>query len=207
MRMAELSAESSVPVATIKYYLREGLLQPGERTSPNQARYGDVHIRRLKLIRGLIDVGGLSVAEVGNVLEAIDEQEPTHSVLGVAHHGLKVPKATVDDEGRAWAMARIEAMAEEQKWKIKPGDAVTEALVGVLCTFRELDRVQLLDGFNHYAELADQMAQQDLAMVGAMPTTESMVETAVVGTVLGEALLIVLRRLAHQNASATLFGD
>jgi hypothetical protein len=47
----------------------------------------------------------------------------------------------------------------------------------------------------------------DLAVIGDLPTAESIVETAVVGTVLGEALLIVLRRLAHQNASAKLFGE
>ena len=38
MRMAELSRRTGVPVPTIKYYLREGLLPPGERTSPNQAQ-------------------------------------------------------------------------------------------------------------------------------------------------------------------------
>jgi DNA-binding transcriptional MerR regulator len=207
MRMAELSAESGIPVATIKYYLREGLLPPGERTSPNQARYAEIHVRRLKLVRALMDVGGLSISQVGAVLEAIDEQEPTHDLLGVAHHGLKVPKGTVDDEGRAWAMARIDRIAEERKWAVKPEDKVVEALVGVLCTFRELDRVQFLDGLGHYAELAAQMAQRDLALVGAMPTAESLVETAIIGTVLGEALFIVLRRLAHQNASAELFGS
>jgi DNA-binding transcriptional MerR regulator len=39
MRIAELSRRSGVSVPTIKYYLREGLLPPGERTSPNQALY------------------------------------------------------------------------------------------------------------------------------------------------------------------------
>ncbi|WP_346281659.1 MerR family DNA-binding transcriptional regulator, partial [Pseudonocardia sp.] len=34
MRMAELSARTGVPIPTIKFYLREGLLPPGERTSP-----------------------------------------------------------------------------------------------------------------------------------------------------------------------------
>jgi DNA-binding transcriptional MerR regulator len=206
MRMAELSAESGIPVATIKYYLREGLLPPGERTRPNQARYAEIHVRRLKLVRALMEVGGLAISQVGAVLEAIDEQEPTHNLLNVAHHGLKVPKGTVDDEGRAWAMARIDRIAEERKWKVKPEGEVVEALVGVLCTFRELDQVQFLDGLGHYSELAAQMAQRDLALVGAIPTAESLVETAVIGTVLGEALFIVLRRLAHQNASAELFG-
>ena len=37
MRIAELSQTTGVPVPTIKYYLREGLLPAGELTSPNQA--------------------------------------------------------------------------------------------------------------------------------------------------------------------------
>lgn len=41
MRMAELSSSSGVPIPTIHFYLREGLLPPGERTSPNQAHYDD----------------------------------------------------------------------------------------------------------------------------------------------------------------------
>lgn len=64
-----LSAESGVPVGTIKFYLREQLLPPGERTSPNQARYTEAHVRRLKLVRALIETGGCSVAEVRRVVE------------------------------------------------------------------------------------------------------------------------------------------
>ena len=41
MRISELSARTGVPVATIKYYLREGLLPEGERTAPTQATYAD----------------------------------------------------------------------------------------------------------------------------------------------------------------------
>jgi len=44
--MAELSKTSGVPVATIKFYLRERLLPAGERTGPNQSIYGEQHLRR-----------------------------------------------------------------------------------------------------------------------------------------------------------------
>jgi DNA-binding transcriptional MerR regulator len=60
--MSELSAATGAPIATIKYYLREGLLAPGERTSPNQARYDGSHVRRIRLIRALLGPGGLDVA-------------------------------------------------------------------------------------------------------------------------------------------------
>ena len=41
MRLAELSERSGVPTATIKYYLREGLLPPGRQvnaTPPSTTR-------------------------------------------------------------------------------------------------------------------------------------------------------------------------
>ena len=41
MRISELSAQTGVPVPTIKYYLREGLLPEGERSAPTQAAYGE----------------------------------------------------------------------------------------------------------------------------------------------------------------------
>ena len=41
MLMAELSRSSGVPVATIKDYLREGLLPPGTATSATRAEYGE----------------------------------------------------------------------------------------------------------------------------------------------------------------------
>ena len=73
MRIAELGQESGLPVATVKYYLREELLQPGAPTAANRAEYDGRHLRRLRLIRILVEVGGLSLRQVGAVLAAIDE--------------------------------------------------------------------------------------------------------------------------------------
>ena len=75
MRVGELSRRSGVSVASIKYYLREGLLPAGERTSPNQASYDDGHLRRLRMIRALIDVGGLSVVATRDVPAAVDDPD------------------------------------------------------------------------------------------------------------------------------------
>src|SRR2546422_2141244 len=85
MKIAELSRRSGVSGPTIKYYVREGLLRAGELTSPNQAHYDDTHLRRLRLIRALVDVGGLSIAATREVLAAIDEpRESIHETLGKA---------------------------------------------------------------------------------------------------------------------------
>ena len=62
MKISELSSRSGVPVATVKFYLREGLLAAGEKSSQTQASYDDIHLARLRLIRAFLEVGGLSVA-------------------------------------------------------------------------------------------------------------------------------------------------
>ncbi|MDQ0379890.1 MerR family transcriptional regulator [Amycolatopsis thermophila] len=207
MRMAELSRESGVPVATIKYYQREGLLPPGELTSPNQARYGAAHVRRLKLVRALLEIGGLSIAAVGEVLAAIDEPATsTHDILGLAQHGLPAATQEVTDEERAWAMGRIEAMAGRRGWEVHAGSPVVESLAGVLCALRQVGHEWVLDELDTYAAAADTVAEADVTAVAKLGATEAVVEGAVVGTVLGDALLAALRRMAHAQVSRRQFS-
>ena len=72
MKISELVDRSGVPLSTIKFYLREGLLPPGERHAPNQASYGPPHLERLRLIRALREVAGLSLEGVSEVMRELD---------------------------------------------------------------------------------------------------------------------------------------
>jgi len=84
MRISELSARSGVSVATIKYYLRERVLPEGERTSPTQATYGEPHLRRLGVIRALVDAG-VGIAGVRNVISVLENPpESPGALLGAA---------------------------------------------------------------------------------------------------------------------------
>ncbi|MGW4483663.1 MerR family transcriptional regulator [Amycolatopsis sp. NPDC004368] len=205
--MAELSAESGMPVATIKYYLREGLLPPGERTSPNQARYGDEHVQRLKLIRALLDVGGLSVATVGGVLAAIDAGRPTNEVLGVTQRALVGGSDDRDDEARAWALDLLGKVATAHGWKFTPEHPAAPGLVTTLCTLRALGHPALVDSLDDYATLADRIAEVDLDTLSAQASLDRIVEAAVVGTVLGDRLFAGLRRLAQGAESRRRYPD
>jgi DNA-binding transcriptional MerR regulator len=83
-----LSRASGIPVATIKFYLRERLLPAGERTGPNQSRYREEHLRRLRFIRGLLKVGGLSVATARGVIDAVDSEPPLVPTFGVGQRAV-----------------------------------------------------------------------------------------------------------------------
>ncbi|WP_371480804.1 MerR family transcriptional regulator [Kitasatospora sp. NBC_00315] len=207
MRVGELSTRTGVPVPTIKYYLREGLLPPGELTSPNQAQYGDAHVRRLKLVRALLEVGKLSVAAARTVLDSIDAPGAAlHDVLGAAQHAI-TPIAAGDPDSTALLEARglTDRLIADRGWLVEADGPARDALTQVVLTYRDLGQDDMLGLIDAYADAVERLAAAEVAAVGRRPDPDSQVEGLVLGTVLGEALLTALRRLAHENASARVF--
>jgi DNA-binding transcriptional MerR regulator len=107
MRISELSSQTGVPIATIKFYLREKLLQEGIRTSATQAQYDESHVARLRLIRALLGPAGLSVSAAQQVILAIEEPpESLYELLGIAAAAVAGPN--VDDALQALEEAGFE---------------------------------------------------------------------------------------------------
>ena len=79
MWMAELSERSGVPVPTIKFYLREGLLPRGEARGATRAAYDVDHVRRLRLIRALVDGAGFGLDRVREVSSSESSTSRTRS--------------------------------------------------------------------------------------------------------------------------------
>jgi len=219
--MAELSERSGVPVATIKYYLRERMLPAGEYTSPNQAVYGERHVDRLRLVRALLDVGGLSVSSVVAVLAAVDDESmPLTWAFGVAQHALPNPVDPAaprrprlhdlpEGEGEPAEPLHPElaGLFSARGWSVSadnPGIAMTAR---VLETYDGLGLSHLKSTLPAYAEAAEIIAQADLGAVGLRTERSVMVESVVVGTVLGDSLFAGLRRIAQEYVSRQVFPD
>jgi DNA-binding transcriptional MerR regulator len=216
VRIAELSRRSGVSVPTIKFYLREGLLAPGLPLGPNQANYDEAHLARLRMIRALIAVGGLSVAATRDVLTAIDQPEiGSHATLGAAHRAIEPsrrPRRT--DERWQGARDEVAAFVARRGWLVAPDAPAIDRLADVIEALHALELPQLLSLLDVYADAAESVARHDVRAVAeraataeqsAGSSTALMVETVVAGTVLGEAMLSALRRLAQEDASARQF--
>jgi DNA-binding transcriptional MerR regulator len=200
MRISELAARSGVPVATIKYYLRERLLPPGSLTSATQATYDDAHVERLRLIRALVDSAGLSIAQTRRVLQSVDSPpESVHDLLGVAAEAISRPGAPGQShEGVHQLMARW-------GWRIDTKDctahaSLAEALNALESAGFELSEAALED----YRAHMEQIAEREVANVPT-DSPESAVRYVALGTVLIEPVLLALRRMAQQEASARRF--
>lgn len=207
MRIAELSQASGVPVATIKYYLRAGLLPPGERTAVNQARYDEAHVRRLRLIRVLRDVAELPVGSIGEILAAVDDDALSlHAVLGIAHAALGPPVPERGDGEMAVARREVDAYLDRLGWRVSAHAPARGALAHALVRLRELGLRVSPEDFDVYAEAADSVAAWELERLDTGMDREGQVEQAVVGTLVYEAVFTALRRLAQEHHSARRSG-
>ncbi|WP_431980749.1 MerR family transcriptional regulator [Streptomyces qinglanensis] len=220
MRMAELSGRSGVPTATIKYYLREGLLPRGRRVNATQAEYGEEHVRRLRLVRALIQVGRMPVTAAREVLDAVDDASLSqHERLGTAAWALPRPvppgqagtgagdTGDADEAGDA-ASARHEvaALLDRLGWQeagpdSPPGQALTAAVAALTRLGYPCDAAHL----TLFARAAERMAAAELDLLESFPDQAAQVEASVALTVLYEPVLLSLRRLAHVEESARRF--
>jgi DNA-binding transcriptional MerR regulator len=206
MRISDLSRESGVPIPTIKYYLREGLLPAGERTSRNQATYDATHLRRLHLIRVLVEVGGLSLQAVRRVLAALERgNAPLHEVLAEAHTALRhdIPG---EDPTLGPARAETDAWLAELGWNLGDGNPARADLAAALLALRGLGWEVGPEVFERYATHASALAEAEIAYVAAADRPEAAVEATVIGTVVFERALVALRRLAQEHHSRTQLG-
>lgn len=230
MRISELSSRSGVSIATIKYYIREGLLPAGRPVAANQADYDEDHLRRLRLVRALVAERGLPVSTAADVLAVLAEtgtQNGTggtdgtdedgaaggegegpgvHRVLGRVFGAMD----TARDRERAASEAgltEVRRLVTAMGWRIHPRSAAVPALARALDALDQLgvriDCRTLLP----YARLAERTAEVDLDLLAAAPAGSDLAEHAVLLTVLLDPALLVLRRLAQEHHSAARQPD
>ncbi|MER6627830.1 MerR family transcriptional regulator [Streptomyces sp. NPDC000987] len=212
MRLAELSKRSGVPIATIKYYLREGLLAPGRQINARTAEYDEEHLRRLRVVRALVQIGRLPVATAREVLGHIDDDSLGRTVrMGAALWALpQVPDPDGEDEFVERARAEVERMLERLGWSnaqaLSTISPAYRSLVTGLAAFRRLGYDWDIELTVPYARLMHQVAVLDLDFVETHASEAERVEVAVLGTVLLEPVLSALRRVAQEEESARRYG-
>ncbi|OKI06714.1 transcriptional regulator [Streptomyces sp. CB02923] len=214
MRLAELSGRSGVPTATIKYYLRERLLPPGERVTTTTAEYSDAHLRRLRLVRALVQVGKMPVATAREVLAAVEDESLDHHMrLGAAVWALPHGPAPAEETPEAAAARRTaDELLHRLGWRYGAEQGAASPaygmLVNALAALARLGYPHTVEDVLPYGRIAGELAVADLDLVEEYETPAEQVEAAVALTVLLEPVLLSLRRLAETEESHRRFrGD
>jgi len=206
MQLNELSSRSGVPIARIKFYLREGMLAQGAATSATRASYDDEHLARLRLIRSLTAVAGLPLNRAKKVLDVLDApEEPLPTMLGRAISALAADADDVADAARAGTTSNDDYPRALAAIKIlgagfEPRMPALAQLESALIAVEEAGMPATEGRLRSYGPHVLAIASSELE---ALPSeTSAAVEYAVLGTVLYEPVIAALRRLAHQNICA-----
>lgn len=205
MKISELARRARTPLSAVKFYQREGLLPEGVRSAPNQVEYSEVHVKRVRLIRAMLETGGLSIVATKEVLQAVDaDSSSLADTFGVAQRAMSTPRVSTS-EPSAESRERVIRLAESQGWSFwleNPGiDAAARALDGL----RAIDHVMSDAYLDAYATAASTVAAADLHALTTLTDTDEITELMVVGSVLGDPLLSGLRRLAQESYTHHMF--
>jgi MerR family mercuric resistance operon transcriptional regulator len=76
MLIGTISSKTDVPIETIRYYERVGILPQPDRSEGGQRLYDSSQIRRISFVKRCRDLG-FSLKEIGNLLALVDEGDQT----------------------------------------------------------------------------------------------------------------------------------
>ncbi len=72
-KMADLCRLTGMPRQAVHFYIHEGLVPPGRKTGRNTARYGDVHVERIRIVRQLQNERFMPLKAIRAVLDGRDD--------------------------------------------------------------------------------------------------------------------------------------
>lgn len=191
-----------MPVATIKFYLREQLLHPGTPTARNQAEYDQTHLERLRLIRALTGVGMMSLASVREVMAAVDSncmspQEVVKAVNRALEAQHPHPPAKDDADSVKTARIYVDDFITGIGWRVDNDAPCRDTLTQILAALQSLGLNPDASTLVPYADAAQRLAAGELK---SMPNDPAAAIAA--RTVLFEAAFAVIRRMAYEHQLA-----
>lgn len=200
LRISELSRQSETSVSTIKFYIREGLLFPGQATARNQAFYNEKHLERLDLIRRLKEFAGLSIETIGAVLNAAGAEPDEVRSMGAGLDATGSLPKSPRSKYRVDSLEMISRLIESKGWEISEDDTTIEDIASALEKILEGWPFELPDKMlENYADLTYEMVQMEILDDWHEGLDEDgVLKFALLGTFLFEPLILAMRRLAHR---------
>lgn len=195
MQLKELSGQAGVSAASIKYYLREGLLPAGGTVHATRAQYSASHVERLKLIQALRRIVGLNIEQIRGLVKMADDGAPRLALLAAVQRVvLHLESATSGDVPTAAA----DAVVRFRNWPDYPSDA--RNALNVHLELMESLNIPVSGGLlDTYSKAMDDVAGLDIAATTAPESVDQLILTAAVGMHMHSQLLLKLLALAQAS--------
>jgi DNA-binding transcriptional MerR regulator len=200
MRLQELSDVTGMPIASIKYYVREGIIPAGRLVTATRADYDDGHARRIRTIQTLRSVNGFSVEQIRAIVQLIDGNASRVEIMKALQRevqGLGDPVPGRTEEG--------DAVVRLRGWPDVP-TAARGALDDHLEEMARLGVPLPDEALEVYARAVDLIAHVDVGDAASAPDLDTLVTKAAAGMHMHSQLVLRLLALAQASRSIALYG-
>ncbi|WP_136611962.1 MerR family transcriptional regulator [Sinomonas albida] len=200
MQLRELSTLTGMPIASIKYYLREGILPAGSRVSATRSDYSEAHVRRIKTIQTLRSVNGLSVAQIRQIVALVDGGASSLEILKGLQHELQSLGEPLPGETGAG-----DAGVKQRGWPDIP-TAARGALEDHLEHMGALGITIPTEALETYSRAVDLIANVDVNDAASAEDLDTLVTRTAVGMHMHSQLVLKLLALAQASRLIALYG-
>lgn len=202
MQLKELSGRTGISAASIKFYLREGLLPPGESVHATRANYSERHVKRLELIHALRQIVHLNIEQIGSILSMADDGAPPLALLAQVQ---RVVLGLSANDGKVARTPAGDAVVHLRSWPDADSDA-RGALDRHVVLMESLGIKLPLELLDAYSRAVDQIAGLDLELTTATCDTDDVIRTAAIGMHMHSQLILKLLGLAQASHAMRRFG-
>lgn len=197
MQLKELSERTGISPASIKFYLREGLLPAGHSVHATRAEYSPQHVTRLELIQALRRVVGLNITQIRNLLKLADDGVPRLELLAAVQRTVLQLDEVGTDDGDMRTKGG-DAVVRLRDWPDVQTDA-RKALNAHLERMENLGVPVAGEVLDAYSQAVDNIAHFDITATSASDDVNQLIMAAAVGMHLHGQLVLKLLALAQAS--------
>lgn len=204
MKLNELSSRTGASTATLKSWIREGVLPAGLLKNQTTAIYGEHHVERAALIRALREQFNPPLPEIAQLTSIIDTPDSSREDIMEACQliatGIGSISPTASSEGSTPGQLLVDNMLAAARWPQVDSVARSAAIIAV---DQALENNVALNGaaMLGYARALEDIANHDVVVVKPDGTRDAMALNILIGASTQARLVAALNQLAHTSAA------
>lgn len=199
MKLGELARETGASTASIKYWIREGILPPGRLRNQTTAVYDQHHVERIALIQVLRTEFDASLDRIRVLTALIDDPEASLLDVMEACQVLAAGMAVARERDETQA-ALIAELHERMGW-LRFDSVASSALARALADSARVGYPYDIDDLLHYAAALEPIATADIGSIQPEGTPDAVARNVLVASAAQHRVLVAMNQLAHTAAA------
>ena len=201
MKLADLAQRTGASTAALKFWIREGLLPPGELRNQTTAVYGERHVDRVALIQTMRSEFDAPIAQIREIAAMIDA--PGTDPLEVMQACQLIATGLRDVDGiEEKYLEQVDEMIRRAGWP-EIRSIAARALAGALAASAGVGFAYDTDQLVQYAGALDPLAQRDIGAIHPDAGLDVLARALLVASAAQNRVFAAMNQLAHTSIAVS----